>query len=115
MFLSLKDKFFCVVVSWSFSFGDGRKERIIGFIKTTDTYILIIQKLEKKADLPKTVIYHGAKDVNIPPDTSAKMLAEALEKAGADVTLELFDDVEHNTYAMGKSMENRLRVFFSVL
>lgn len=74
-----------------------------------------LQDLEKGTRLPRTIIYHGAKDVNIPPDTSAVMLAEALTKAGADVTLELFDDVEHNTYAMGKPMEDRLRNFFSVL
>ncbi|MBT3283532.1 prolyl oligopeptidase family serine peptidase [Candidatus Bathyarchaeota archaeon] len=74
-----------------------------------------LQALEKGTSLPKTIIYHGAKDVNIPPDTSAKMLAAALENAGGDVTLELFDEVEHNTYAMGKPMEDKLRIFFSVL
>ncbi len=74
-----------------------------------------LQALDKGTKLPRTIIYHGAKDVNIPPDTSAKMLAEALESAGGDVTLELFDDVEHNTYAMGKPMEDRLRSFFSIL
>ena len=85
-------------------------ERIIEFDP-----MLGLQALEKGTSLPRTVIYHGAKDVNIPPDTSAKMLAEALTKAGGDVTLELFDEVEHNTYAMGKPMENRLRSFFSIL
>jgi acetyl esterase/lipase len=74
-----------------------------------------LQALEKDASLPRTVVYHGAKDENIPPDTHAKMLVEALTKARADVTLELFDEVEHNTYAMGKPMEDRLRTFFSVL
>jgi len=74
-----------------------------------------LQGLKEGISLPRTIIYHGAKDVNIPPDTSAKMLAAALEKAGGDVTLELFDEVEHNTYAMGKPMEDRLRRFFSIL
>ncbi len=74
-----------------------------------------LQALEKGIALPRTIIYHGAKDENIPPDTSAKMLEEALSRAGADVTLELFDEVEHNTYAMGKPMEDRLRAFFSGL
>ena len=74
-----------------------------------------LQKLKKGTKLPKTVIYHGSKDENIPADTNAKPLAEALKKAGADVTLELFGDVEHNTYAMGKPMEDRLRRFFSTL
>ena len=74
-----------------------------------------LQGLKEGTSLPRTIIYHGAKDVNIPPDTSAKMLAAALEKACGDVTLELFDEVEHNTYAMGKPMEDRLRSFFSIL
>lgn len=74
-----------------------------------------LQALEKGIDFPRTIIYHGAKDENIPPDTNAKLLAEALTRAGADVTLELFDEVEHNTYAMGKPMVDRLRAFFSVL
>lgn len=74
-----------------------------------------LKKLKKGTKLPKTVIYHGSKDENIPADTNAKPLAEALRKAGADVTLELFEDVEHNTYAMGKPMEDRLRAFFSTL
>ncbi|TFH17302.1 hypothetical protein E4H04_05230 [Candidatus Bathyarchaeota archaeon] len=74
-----------------------------------------LKKLKKGTKLPRTVIYQGAKDVNIPADTNAIPLAAALKKAGADVTLELFDEVEHNTYAMGKPMEDRLRRFFSTL
>ena len=74
-----------------------------------------LQGLQKGTKLPKTVIYHGSKDVNIPAATSAVLLADALRDAGADVTLELFEDVEHNTYAMGKPMEDRLRAFFSSL
>ena len=74
-----------------------------------------LQRFKKGTRLPKTVIYHGSKDENIPADTNAKPLAEALKNAGADVTLELFEDVEHNTYAMGKPMEDRLRAFFSTL
>jgi acetyl esterase/lipase len=74
-----------------------------------------LQALEKGTSLPRTMIYHGAQDNNIPPDTSAKMLAEALKRAGGDVTIELFDGVGHNTYAMGKPMEDRLRSFFSIL
>ncbi|MGW8181274.1 MAG: prolyl oligopeptidase family serine peptidase [bacterium] len=74
-----------------------------------------LQKLKKGTKLPKTVIYHGSKDENIPADTNAIPLADALKKAGADVTLVLFGDVEHNTYSMGKPMEDRLRKFFSTL
>ncbi|TRO52991.1 hypothetical protein E2P71_06945 [Candidatus Bathyarchaeota archaeon] len=74
-----------------------------------------LQKLKKGTKLPKTVIYHGSKDENIPADTNAIPLADALKKAGGDVTLELFKEVEHNTYAMGKPMEDRLRKFFSTL
>lgn len=74
-----------------------------------------LEKLSKNTTLPRTIIYHGAKDENIPVDTNAIPLATALRKAGADVTLELFEGVEHNTYAMGKPMEDRLRSFFSSL
>jgi acetyl esterase/lipase len=74
-----------------------------------------LQKIRKGSKLPKTAIYHGSKDENIPADSNAIPLAESLKKAGADVTLELFDEVEHNTYAMGKPMEDRLRRFFSIL
>jgi len=77
--------------------------------------MLRLQKLRKGAKLPKTVIYHGSKDENIPAPTNAIPLAITLRNAGADVTLELFDDVEHNTYAMGVPMEERLRAFFSTL
>jgi len=71
-----------------------------------------LQRLAKGTPLPRTIIYHGAKDANIPPETSAIPLAEALKGAGANVTLELFPDVGHSTYAMGKAMEERLRAFF---
>ena len=74
-----------------------------------------LQKLEKGSNLPRTAIYHGAVDENVLPDTNAIPLAEALKAVGADVTLELFEDVEHNTYAMGKPMEDRLRAFFYTL
>jgi acetyl esterase/lipase len=74
-----------------------------------------LQKIENKTQLPRTIIYHGSKDENIPAATSAIPLAEALKNAGANVKLELFEDVQHNTYAMGKLMEDRLRNFFSTL
>lgn len=74
-----------------------------------------LQKLPKGAPLPKVAIYHGAKDANIPAKTNAIPLAEALERAGAEVTLELFTDVEHNVYAMGKPIEERLEAFFADL
>ena len=74
-----------------------------------------LQRLRKGVRMPRTVIYHGSKDENIPADTNAKPLAEALRRAGAEVKLELFEEVEHNTYAMGKPMEDRLRAFFSGL
>jgi acetyl esterase/lipase len=74
-----------------------------------------LKKLKKGTKLPRTAIYHGSKDENIPADTNAKPLAEALKRAGGEVELELFHDVEHNTYAMGKPMEDRLRAFFKAL
>jgi hypothetical protein len=69
----------------------------------------------KKTKLPFTTIYYDAKDENIPAETNAIPLAETLEKAAAKVTLELFGDVEHNSYALGKPMEDQLRLFFSTL
>ena len=72
-----------------------------------------LQRLAIGTPLPRTAIYHGSKDPNIPPGTNAIPLAEALRKAGGDVTLELFPDVGHSVYAMGRPIEERLRSFFS--
>jgi acetyl esterase/lipase len=74
-----------------------------------------LKKLMKGTKLPKVAIYHGARDENIPAETSAEPLKAALKSAGGKVKLELFSDVEHNVYAMGKPIENRLRSFFSML
>ena len=74
-----------------------------------------LKQLEKGAPLPSVAVYHGSRDTNIPPETNAKPLAEALLKAGAHVNLELFGSVEHNVYAIGKPMEERLRGFFAAL
>jgi acetyl esterase/lipase len=71
-----------------------------------------LQNLEPGTPLPRTAVYHGSRDANIPAATSAVPLAEALGRAGADVELELFPDVEHNVYGMGKPIEERLRAFF---
>jgi len=72
-----------------------------------------LQKLTVGTALPRTAIYHGARDSNIPVETNAIPLAEALKKAGANVTLELFPDVTHSVYAMGKPIEERLKSFFA--
>jgi dipeptidyl aminopeptidase/acylaminoacyl peptidase len=53
--------------------------------------------------------------MNIPAKTNAIPLAEALKKAGASVELNVFPNVEHNVYAMGKEMEDRLRSFWANL
>ncbi len=74
-----------------------------------------LRKLKPGAKLPRVVIYHGSKDMNIPAETNAVPLAEALRKAGASVELNVFPSVEHNVYAMGKEMEDRLRSFWSNL
>jgi acetyl esterase/lipase len=74
-----------------------------------------LQKLRRGTPLPRTVIYHGEKDENIPAKSNAIPLASALKWLGADVFLELFNEIGHNTYAMGKPMEDRLRRFFSFL
>ena len=72
-----------------------------------------LQRLSAGMPLPRTVICHGAKDANIPPETNAVPLAEALRKAGGDVSLELFPDVGHAVYAMGRPIEERLKSFFA--
>jgi len=71
-----------------------------------------LQQLQPGMRVPRTVIYHGAEDANIPPETHAIPLAEALRKAGGAVTLELFPDVGHAVYSMGKPIEERLEAFF---
>jgi dipeptidyl aminopeptidase/acylaminoacyl peptidase len=72
-----------------------------------------LQRLVSGTPIPRTAIYHRAKDTNIPPETNAIPLAEALREAGGDVALELFPDVEHSVYGMGKPIEERLRAFFA--
>jgi dipeptidyl aminopeptidase/acylaminoacyl peptidase len=74
-----------------------------------------LQKLKFGTNLPRTAIYHGYKDENIPAETNAIPLADALKKAGAEVELNIFKEVEHNVYAMGKPMEDNLRSLFSRL
>jgi acetyl esterase/lipase len=74
-----------------------------------------LKALMKGTKLPRTAIYHGARDPNIPAETNAMPLAEALKKAGGEVELNIFTEVEHNVYAMGKPMEERLKKFFSGL
>jgi acetyl esterase/lipase len=71
-----------------------------------------IQSLQPGTPLPWTAIYHGSRDANIPAETNAVPLAEALRRAGGKVDLELFTEVEHNVYAMGKPIEERLKAFF---
>jgi len=61
------------------------------------------------------VVVFGAVDDNVLPDANAVALAEALRAAGAEVKLELFPGVGHNTYGMGEEMEDRLKAFFSTL
>ncbi|UCH56857.1 MAG: prolyl oligopeptidase family serine peptidase [Candidatus Bathyarchaeota archaeon] len=71
-----------------------------------------IQRLAPGTPLPRVAIYHGARDVNIPAASSAIPLAEALRKAGGNVELEVFPDVEHNVYGMGRPIEERLNAFY---
>ena len=74
-----------------------------------------LKAMKKGMRLPRVAIYHGSKDHNIPAETNAIPLAEALRRAGGEVELNVFPEVEHNVYAMGKEMENKLRAFFSAL
>ena len=72
-----------------------------------------LQQLTPGSPLPITAIYHGADDPNVPPKSNVIPLAKALRKAGGDVTLELFPNVEHAVYKMGKPIEDRLEAFFA--
>jgi len=74
-----------------------------------------LKAMKKGTKLPRVAIFHGSKDHNIPAETNAIPLAEELRRAGGEVELNVFPGVEHNVYAMGKEMEERLRVFFSAL
>lgn len=74
-----------------------------------------LKTMKMGTKLPRIAIFHGSKDNNIPAETNAIPLAEALRRAGGEVELNIFPAVEHNVYAMGKEMEDRLRVFFSAL
>lgn len=74
-----------------------------------------LKAMEKGTKLPRVAVFHGSKDHNIPAETNAIPLAEALRKAGGEVELNVFPSVEHNVYAMGKEMEERLSAFFSAL
>jgi len=72
-----------------------------------------LQRLASGTPLPTTGIYHGAVDDNIPAETNAIPLAEALRKAGGDVTLNIFPKVGHNVYFMGKAIEDHIEAFFA--
>ena len=72
-----------------------------------------LQALKPGARLPRTAIFHGAVDEAVPPGSQVVPLAEALKRAGADVTLELFPGVGHAVYAMGEPIRERLRAFFA--
>jgi len=72
-----------------------------------------LKSLKPGTPLPRTAIYHGSRDENIPAETNAVPLADALRRAGGEVELELFTEVEHNVYAMGKPIEERLKSFFA--
>jgi acetyl esterase/lipase len=72
-----------------------------------------LKSLTLGTPLPWTAIYHGAVDANIPAETNAIPLSEALRRAGGAVELELFPEVGHDVYGMGKPIEERLEAFFA--
>jgi acetyl esterase/lipase len=71
-----------------------------------------LQRLPAGAPLPRTAIYHGGQDNNVLPEANAVALADALRRAGADVTLEIFPEVDHFVYEMGQPIQDRLAAFF---
>jgi acetyl esterase/lipase len=72
-----------------------------------------LQRLAPGTPLPRVAIYHGEVDENIPAATNAIPLSEALKKAGGAVKLELFPDVGHDVYGVGRPIEERLKAFFA--
>lgn len=72
-----------------------------------------IQRLPLSISLPRTIIFHGAEDVNIPPRHHSIPLAEGLRKAGGEATLELFPDIGHSVYSVGKPLEEKIKEFFT--
>jgi dipeptidyl aminopeptidase/acylaminoacyl peptidase len=72
-----------------------------------------LQALKPGTPLPRTAIYHGAADEIVRPDCEAVPLADALRRAGANVTLELFPGVGHAVYAIGEPIRERLKSFFA--
>ncbi len=71
-----------------------------------------LQRLPAGAPLPRTAIFHGAQDDNVLPAANAVAVADALREAGADVTLEMFPDVDHFVLKLGKPIQDRLAAFF---
>ncbi len=72
-----------------------------------------LQQLAEGTPLPKTGIFHGKVDDNIPAETNAVPLEKALTKAGGEVELHIFPGVGHNVYFMGKAIEDYLEAFFA--
>lgn len=89
-----------------------RDEDAIKLVKPYDP-LPKLQRLNRGVKLPKTAIFHGEDDENIPAKTHAIPLADALKSAGGAVTIEVFPGVGHAVYAMGESIKDRLRKFFS--
>jgi dienelactone hydrolase len=87
-------------------------EEAVKRLKSNDP-LARLQALKPGTRLPRTAIYHGALDEAVPPGSQVIPLAEALKRAGADVTLELFPGVGHAVYAMGEPIRERLRAFFA--
>ncbi len=56
-----------------------------------------LKRLFPSTPLPRTAIYHGARDSNIPPEDHAISLWNALRGAGGEATLELFPEIEHTS------------------
>jgi len=71
-----------------------------------------LQRLPVGTSLPRTAIYHGGQDNNVLPQANAVALADALRRAGADVTLEIFPEADHFVLEMGQPIQDRLAAFF---
>jgi len=71
-----------------------------------------LQRLPVGTSLPRTAIYHGRQDNYVLPEANAVALADALRRAGADVTLEIFPEADHFVLEMGQPIQDRLAAFF---